>query len=155
MIQSKWTSSCPNYDINTVKITPKLSASWSRKYMLFKYLTEQDSFIIWWNPSKNFMWLKDPILFCTQCLFNLRHSLQKSSADLLSLFIYKLTGCRSWVNKPITVKLSKIALYWHSWLRTHPDIPDVVYESVKHLCRPHFCHVQQYSGIFQGQLKIF
>ena len=47
---------------------------------------------------------------------SLGHSLQKSSANHLSLSIYKLTGYRSVHNQPITAKLSKIPLYWHSWL---------------------------------------
>ena len=39
------------------------------------------------------------------------HSLQKSSANPLSLFIYKLTGHRSSDNQPIATRLSKIPLY--------------------------------------------
>ena len=39
------------------------------------------------------------------------NSLQKSSANPLSLFIYQLTGYRSFDNHPITARLSKIPLY--------------------------------------------
>ena len=42
------------------------------------------------------------------------HSLQKSSANPISLFMYKLRGSSSMENQPITANLSKIALYWHS-----------------------------------------
>ena len=38
-----------------------------------------------------------------------------SSASPRYLFIYKLTGYKSLHNHPITAKLSKIPLYWHSW----------------------------------------
>ena len=50
------------------------------------------------------------------------HSLQKSSANPLSLSIYKLTGSRSLENQPITANLSKIALYWHSWFNLNSYI---------------------------------
>ena len=59
-----------------------------------------------------------------RCLIELHinHSLQKSSANPLSLSIYKLTGSRSLENQPITANLSKIALYWHSWFNLNSYI---------------------------------
>mgnify|MGYP001800982948 CR=1 FL=1 len=65
-----------------------------------------------WDFQNNALW--DIAGTTWRHLTNHDHSLQKSSANPLSLFIYKLTGSRSLENQPITANLSKIALYWHS-----------------------------------------
>ena len=99
------------------------------------------------------------------------HSLPKSSANPLSLFIFiNSQDIGLWITNQSKPSSQKISLYWHPWFNLNsytyilaneiallqitgklPDRPEVVIQVYRQLCRSNFCHVQQYSGLFIGQ----